>query len=91
MHPTEERVVWDRTKLRADQRAKGWNDKQLAEQANVHQTTVSRFFKRGTISPANAQKLADALGQQLRRYVRIEDARDREDQLGLPLASGGSR
>lgn len=81
MHSTVPRVVWNRTLMRADQAAKGWNDSDLADQAKwpkrrgakarIHQTSISRFFSGKSDSPRLAKAIASALGFSVRRYVVV--------------------
>jgi ribosome-binding protein aMBF1 (putative translation factor) len=69
MHSETHRVEWNRTLMREDQAAKGWNDIDLARAAEVHQTTVWRWFAGALNSPRLAKRLAKALGFSPRRYV----------------------
>lgn len=62
MHSTVPRVEWDRTLMRRDQAAKGWNDTDLAREAGVHQASIGRWFAGKTSSPKLAAKIAVALG-----------------------------
>lgn len=55
--------------MREDQAAKGWNDSDLAAAADVHQTTVGRWFAGSISNPKLVKKLARALGYSPRRYV----------------------
>lgn len=81
MHATKPRVGWNRTLMRADQAAKGWNDVALAAacrwpkktgaEARVHQTSISRFMSGDSNSPRLAKVIATALGQKVSRYVVV--------------------
>jgi plasmid maintenance system antidote protein VapI len=55
--------------IREDAAAKGWLAKDLALAAHVADMTVYRFLSGERQSPRIAQKLADALGHPLERYL----------------------
>jgi transcriptional regulator with XRE-family HTH domain len=89
---------WNVALLEADRLAKGWNHSDLAAEAGVSVSSVTRFVGGEVQTPGMAKKLADALGQPLRRYVAVEsrpaiakagDAHD--DQPILPFAVKAAR
>lgn len=54
--------------MHSDMEELGWMRTDLARKAGLSDMTVSRFFRRKQQTPRTAKKLADALGQPLRRY-----------------------
>lgn len=69
MHLVTAAVQWNRTLMRRDQIAKGWNDSDLARAAKVHQTTVGRWFDCEINSARLGKRLAKALGYSPSRYL----------------------
>lgn len=55
--------------MREDQAALGLTDVGLAAKAGVHQTSVGRWFSGASSSVRLAHKLAEALEQDVRRYI----------------------
>jgi transcriptional regulator with XRE-family HTH domain len=61
---------WDVVLMETDRTAKGWIHSDLADEANLSISTVTRFVKGEVQSPRVAKKLAIALGFPLDRYHR---------------------
>ena len=71
MHNSEP-ATYDVALLRQDMTAKGWLPIDLARKAEVSHMTVSRFLSGERQTARMAKKLASALGQSVRRYLRFE-------------------
>lgn len=67
-------VTYDIGRLKADMAAKGWIAQDLARAANVSHMTVSRFLRGERQTARAAQKLALALGYQVKRYLVVPQA-----------------
>jgi len=66
---TQRHQRYDVPKILRDMALKGWQATDLARAASVSDMTVSRFLNGGTQTAKTAQKIANALGYQIRRYV----------------------
>jgi hypothetical protein len=55
--------------LSCDMRARGWFSVDLAREAGVHVSTVTRFFNGDSRTPKTLAKLALALGKKTERYL----------------------
>lgn len=55
--------------MQRDIAARGWQPADLADQAGVARSTVSRFLGGEFQTPRTAKKLAKALGYSIRRYL----------------------
>lgn len=60
---------FDVAKLLDDVAARGWLQTDLARAAGVSNMTVTRFLRGEHQTPRTAQKLAQALGFSVRRYL----------------------
>lgn len=61
--------------MRDDLDDRGWLKTDLARAAELSDMTVSRFFRGKQQNARTAKKLADALGQPLRRYRLASSSR----------------
>ncbi len=55
--------------MRVHQAERGWNDLALAQEANLHASTVSRFFNGSFQTARTAKAIAIALGYPVRTYI----------------------
>lgn len=62
-------VRFDAQRLVDDMAARGWQATDLARFAGVSDKTVSRFLRAESQTAPTAQKLAEALGYSIRRYI----------------------
>lgn len=64
-----QQIAYDVDLMLHDAAAKGWQLTDLAAEAGVHKSTVSRFFDGQFQTARTAKKLARALGYSVRRYL----------------------
>lgn len=68
--------IWfDVSLMKVDAVERGLTGTALAKKAKVSQMAVSRFLRGQSKSPTTAKKLANALGFEVRRYLRTDEAR----------------
>lgn len=64
------RIEWDVDKLATDMARRGWIGRDLARAAGVHEMTVSRALRHGSVSARAWARLAGAMGYTVGRYIR---------------------
>jgi len=67
-------VSFDTDRVRLDAALKGMNQTALARRARLSRMTVSRFLRGKSRTPATAQKIARALGEDIARYLVVDKA-----------------
>jgi transcriptional regulator with XRE-family HTH domain len=65
--------LWNMHRMNLDRVLRGWSHKDLATEAGVDRSTVTRFFLGQHRTPKVAKKIALALGYPLSRYVRDDE------------------
>jgi len=67
-------VSFDTDRVRLDAALKGMNQTALARRARLSRMTVSRFLRGKSRTPATAKKIAQALGEDIARYLVVDKA-----------------
>ena len=70
----QRRSPWNVLLMEADRLSKGWNLSDLAAEAEVSVSSVTRFFDGEVQTPGMAKKIAIALGHPVSRYVIADHA-----------------